>query len=466
MSVTCSLTLTRLTDRDLWTRLLPQLMHTEPAVKHLSVALVSITASHSQQPQITGVKPGPNANAEYFENVNKALRRMVGHQPDFDPSMVLPCSLLLALGESLRTGGPFPSLQHVKAGISIVNAWMSNSPNISGNPHAWEDIVQSCKPLFASLVRRATSLGLCEDIFESPWLQKKDVDISHVPAAFLDIHTAALCLDAITSFWVVPLMSQDRYSSSRDPERVQALLDDFLVKYDDFVNRRLRYGPSPIETAKLSILRAGHAASSIIAKCFPSDSEMLFDDMNGIFGEIVQIFQGLIKNSLTQPIMNTGDLRTPTGRIMPLFLTATKCRDTTIRNQALRLLEELNNCSEAAWNSRTAFRIAEAVVSIEAELAQSEYNSCPLEHTRIRLVFAFFDKQGAPEISLSYTRYPHEQSRMHHVKVPLNNLEDISAASQIDWVSRLGLLTTPPFLTDVSPWSIFCRRSVTKASPR
>ncbi|KAB8360889.1 hypothetical protein FH972_024623 [Carpinus fangiana] len=452
-------------NRELWTRLLPKLVHTEPALKHLGVALVSITTSHAQAVRLDGARPGPRDNLEYFSLVDRALKRIVGQKDQFNWSLILPCCLLLALCESLRTGTAFPALQHVKAGIRIASTWLEDPTKIPGDALEWQEIAPVCMPLFASLARRASALGAPENLIESAsWLQKKRVDMSHVPPTLDDIHTASMCLDAITSFWVIPLMSDESLETFRDPKHVQVLLADFLEKYEQLVDRRMRHTPSPGETARLSILRAGHTAAVIIVSCFPSDTESVFDDVTELFGEIVEIFQRLWKNSLTQPLINSDSVKTPTGRIMPLFLTATRCRDSNIRNQALQLLRAID-CTEAAWNSLVAHRIAETVISLEDSFTPKEkwIMSIP-EEARLRLTFAYYDKDGADEIYLGYSRFPHDKPRRYHAAIPLRNREEMEATRSIEWVSRLRIVTTPPFLTDVSPWSIFCRGSAVRES--
>lgn len=110
----------------------------------------------------------------------------------------------------------------------------------------------------------------------------------------------------------------------------------------------------------------------------------------------IPIFVNLI--SLTEEMMFEKPTSTSVsfelGTVVPLFLTAIKCRDPCARRRAITLLDEADRC-EGFWHSKGAARVAEAVMRIEEESAK-ELTKLPCilsaadvpDHARVNAVLA------------------------------------------------------------------------------
>jgi hypothetical protein len=97
-----------------------------------------------------------------------------------------------------------------------------------------------------------------------------------------------------------------------------------------------------------------------------SKEEIVFDDFTERFQQITFFSRRILQKH--QEIRESGGLRAECGigLTMTLFYTATRCRDFSVRREAIAILREWP-CSDGIWDSLRVAKVAEWIVSIEEE---------------------------------------------------------------------------------------------------
>ncbi|KAH8590026.1 hypothetical protein B0O99DRAFT_312263 [Bisporella sp. PMI_857] len=112
-----------------------------------------------------------------------------------------------------------------------------------------------------------------------------------------------------------------------------------------------------------------------------SQNETIYDDFIQHFRYIVSSSRHLIERSKTREGLIGPKVQFGMGLIMPLYITAIKCRDYSLRREAIALLQN-SPCRNGVWDSVIVAKVAAWVVTIEED--GWDYDGCVPEELRIR----------------------------------------------------------------------------------
>ncbi|KAF8855808.1 hypothetical protein BDZ45DRAFT_489302 [Acephala macrosclerotiorum] len=104
-------------------------------------------------------------------------------------------------------------------------------------------------------------------------------------------------------------------------------------------------------------------------------NELLYDEYNELFAEIVTKAQELIQSS--EDPSNSSRFTLDMGTILPLMVTATKCRDRRIRRQAITLLWSKARREGLCYDTITVARLCAWLSSIEGDGIQDDAELIP-----------------------------------------------------------------------------------------
>ena len=156
--------------------------------------------------------------------------------------------------------------------------------------------------------------------------------------------------------------------------KLAAPLRRWQTQLKDFVDRSgLRSClASPDDSARADLQQAYHLETQynvamIMLHAVPLDDEMLFDDAEQLerFADIVLLSLQALKLST---IATPGTFSQETSIIPPLLMTACRCRDPTIRRNAVSVLRSYNWQETIFWSRQTANICERLMIQEEADL--------------------------------------------------------------------------------------------------
>jgi hypothetical protein len=123
----------------------------------------------------------------------------------------------------------------------------------------------------------------------------------------------------------------------------------------------------PEDRQRVSLLEIQYKVAIILFATGMSPQETAFDALNSDFDSIVAVASSLVVNNQGPGILErTGQFSFDMGVVPPLYFTASRCRDPSIRRRALSVLSA-NPCQEGVWNSDMLAKIAERLICIEED---------------------------------------------------------------------------------------------------
>jgi hypothetical protein len=97
-----------------------------------------------------------------------------------------------------------------------------------------------------------------------------------------------------------------------------------------------------------------------------SNTEVVFDSFTAEFQRITHFARHLLRKDQEVRESVGPKLQYGMGLIMALFYTASRCRDVSVRREAIAILREWP-CTNGIWHSLQAAKVAEWIASIEEE---------------------------------------------------------------------------------------------------
>jgi hypothetical protein len=130
-----------------------------------------------------------------------------------------------------------------------------------------------------------------------------------------------------------------------------------------------------IRTDKSTMLSIYYNLATILLAASVQHTEMLFDEYTPLFAEIISRANHLLSN--TDDPTNTSRFTLDMGTILPLAITAVKCRDRRIRRQAIALLWSNARREGLCFDTITVARLCAWLSSIEGEGIQEDSEPIP-----------------------------------------------------------------------------------------
>ncbi|KAI1214177.1 uncharacterized protein F4807DRAFT_407004 [Annulohypoxylon truncatum] len=386
------------TDPYFWTHLVMQFSNFEPAVRHSVVAISSLyeqfqdkSASHSD------VQLKDNSLA--LQHYNAAIREL--KTTDNQPLVLLVCVLFICI-EFLQSNKE-AAIQHCKHGIAL----------LENTNYAWarEHLV----PVFRRLSVFPYFFGVGSADF--PDLVFVNEPLPETFNTWADAQTA---MDSIMSRTLKLVRGGDmyRFGSSRyrkipteqlrEQEEIGYLLDKWQLLFQGLDSRSMlptntsvaekyKLGVDFIQAMSRIVLSVRYETCRIWLNIAFEANEICYDSHLDSFRRMLDscllLDAAIPHSSRTPPAKRTPRFIFETGFTPMMHFMATKCREYSIRLEALRLIKELGVPRENLWEVDQMFAIARRVIEIEHGVSLNDlgqpvttptYPNFPPDENRIR----------------------------------------------------------------------------------
>ena len=370
---------TGLFDSGFWSRLVLQASHAEPSIRHAVIALGSL--HETVQEEESKFLEGRRAYDPFaLQQCNKAIgllnQNLYSNRKHSNETLLMSCAVFIYF-ESLQ-GNYESALGHIQSGLRIFRDWQAeiSKPSLGGTAASSKyqqgidsDIVQ----MFSRLNLEALMFPDTH-LFPMDFL-KQDVSmvIDSVPNAFTSLKQAKDLLDNCMSYTFQSaagayFRGQSNNLHSGSPQDIinGDLISQWSTAFNAFVQSSgPKLGPEDLQRAML--LEIQYKCAKILVSVGMPPREAAFDDFQPEFGNIISLASSIIHGS--GPIKSserTIHFSFDMGIVPSLYFTATRCREPSIRRQALSLLSATSR-QECIWNSKMLSKIAERLILIEEE---------------------------------------------------------------------------------------------------
>lgn len=364
-----------------WSRLVLQASHAEPSIRHAVIALGSLH-EHVRQEEWTSLKNGRTCDPFALQQCNKAighLNQIICSNGQRSKEMLLMSCAIFVCFESLQ-GNYESALSHMLGGLRIFRDWQAEAGKIS--PARTASSPQHQQSIDSEIVQMFSRLNVQMLVFPDTHLIPADFVkqavhqvIDPFPGTFTTLKEARDCLDNCMSYQLqasaAAYFNGQSSENNVGPGRPQHaanedLLPQWSASFDAFVEKA---GPSlrPEELQGVELLQIQYNCAKILLSIDFPPRETAFDEFAALFENVVCLATSVIhKSGLAENSERQGNFSFETAIVPPLYFTATRCRDSWIRRQALSLLASTSR-QEGLWNSGMLSRIAERLILIEEE---------------------------------------------------------------------------------------------------
>ncbi|KAH6682524.1 hypothetical protein B0J14DRAFT_127115 [Halenospora varia] len=440
----CSKTARELTgvfDSPLWNRIILQASHHHAYIRHAVIAIGSLAEgirtsllNEPQRARLPGTLPfGATSRIteqefaiwhyhKFLEGCRKAL--IAGSQ---STRLTLIVSFLIICAETLQWNH-HPALSHVWSGMDLLEEWMSHQldsrrPLLPGISSPAPDIIED--QIFQHVrLLEVEGAWLCDprpkEYHERLRLEGSET-IQEMPEKFSDLHEAKLFLDLIirrTHHFIGAVRPGKTGRSATPPELENPGLRthfDELEPFDGLYEGSVEnlqaeqslYAydithwccafktlfRSKALTARDSLasqlLKIRANTMMILLHGELATTEMVYDRFLPEFQEIVSLARSFLNHPEIENVLPEGGFSASPGVIYPLRLVADKCRDGTIRRQAISLLRS-RPWREGSWWSLSLAQIGNWLMRVEEDGLDLANGEVVPEWARARLISVDF----------------------------------------------------------------------------
>ncbi|TGO20253.1 hypothetical protein BPAE_0319g00100 [Botrytis paeoniae] len=382
-------------DPTFWTEKVPQLCHQDAPIRYATIALGALAKSLeiTSSPTRLSLSGFPQIDHHHLDEHHRfalreysraiaSLRIILSDGRRHLRTSLTACVLFMTF-ESLQ-GSYEGALTHLRGGSRLLADWRiarrGGSSRLSHD--SLSEIQDSLVDDLGRLFARLDVQGLfIPPPYPVPNLLQDDMDI---PDEFDSVQEAREVWDflmaAISQFHTKYLIK-----SQTEPEQLSTPYWNRL--HTHYTTQLLRWRKafqsvhaeeahtgsiSADATHMLSIYY--NIATILVASSVPR-TEMLYDEYNHLFAEIICKAQILL-SSPDDP-SNTSRFTLDMGTILPLVITAVKCRDRRIRRQAIALLWSKARREGLCFDTISVARICAWISSIEGEGIQEDDQPIP-----------------------------------------------------------------------------------------
>ncbi|KAI1414888.1 hypothetical protein F5Y13DRAFT_196845 [Hypoxylon sp. FL1857] len=352
-------------DSKFWSKLVLQLSHSEPSIRH-AVSAISVTyhdIESSLQHPAGYVNSNPEAQREWSLAI-KSLSSRIQVQPNSN-LVPLVCCLLFTCIEFLR-GNVESSMLHVQSGINILAALRRNSdaasdlgPNFSSND--LEAIEDHIVPMFSGLNVLCSLAGKITPPMYAPTVKEDSPHegLAHSRRRLFEISDT--CIRFIGKASLKAAMFQTDIDDLVEQVKLQTRLDTWRDKLDELLQRMQAAG-NPVKQDALNLLLAHYKVIYIWMRVCTSAGETATDSYHADFEELVHYAEQIAKPGvgMATPQLLSFDIQI----LGPLYYAALKCRHRATRRRALEMLQ-LAPRREGLWNAHHAYVTAKRVIELE-----------------------------------------------------------------------------------------------------
>lgn len=383
-------------DQSFWTEKVLQLCHTDTPIRHATIALGALAKSLevTSFPTRLSLSGFPQIDIHHLDEHHRyALRqysisisalRAILSDGRRHLRTSLTCCVLFMSFESLQ-GAYEGALTHLRGGSRLLADWRTarrgQSSRLSQDSlsEIQDGLIDDLGRMFARLDVQGLFVPPPFPMPESDW---EDVIVADVFDSFQEARESFdFLMQGIGQFY----RKSVAHTQSKHPERLTApfwlhqhkhystQLDQWRTSFQVIFAKEVRAGDvRPEHSDMLSIYF--NVATVLLASSI-EHSEMLYDEYTDLFAEIITKAQQLIQSS--EDPSNSSRYTLDMGTILPLMITATKCRDRKIRRQAIALLWSKARREGLCYDTITVARLCAWISSIEGEGIQEDSEPIP-----------------------------------------------------------------------------------------
>lgn len=368
-------------DSEFWSKLVLQLSHSEPSIRH-AISAMSVTYQDvelSLQDPAGYVNANPDAQREWNISIKTISARIQAHPSS---SLVpLVCCLLFTCIEFLR-GNVESSLLHVQSGIKILAAIRRHddaAPDLGSNlsSNDLQAIEDHIVPMFSGLSVLCSLAGRMTPPIYTPTTKENSPhgDLTHSRRRLLEISDT--CIRFIHDAIPKAAMFKIDIDDFVEQVKLQTKLDAWSDQLDELVER-LQAAGKPVKQDALNLLLVHYKAIYIWTRVCTTAGEMAADSYQTEFEELVHYAEQFAKPGvgMATPQPLSFDIQI----LGPLYYTALKCRHPATRRRALAMLQ-LAPRREGLWNAHHAYVTAKRVIQLEERHLNGQ--NLPAEISRV-----------------------------------------------------------------------------------
>ncbi|CZR56130.1 uncharacterized protein PAC_06018 [Phialocephala subalpina] len=353
-----------------WTRLIPQQCHHEPAIKHAIFALSALYKSaissktHTVNWDDEHVKFALVKQSQAISSLRKTLS---SGQPQM--RLALVASLLFSCFESFH-GDWETATQQVYSGLNILKRLSEDERQHATNGLADID-------LEVGLTLRRLELQILSFLAMNPMLEPPFIGLN-VEEIILDMPDQFTTFNEAFTAATKLAVSVLRYSRTsarcgndsgprdliaQQQQCLQGLADEWNKAYEPIF---LEVCQNTVSREYLGLLQVRICVwkCEIIIATSMSNTEVVFDNFTAQFQRITHFARHVLQKDQEIRESDGPRLQYGMGLIMALFYTATRCREFSVRREAIAILREWP-CTNGIWHSLQAAKVAEWIASIE-----------------------------------------------------------------------------------------------------
>ncbi|KAK5129277.1 hypothetical protein LTR08_003633 [Meristemomyces frigidus] len=351
-----------LVDSRFWDKVVLQMSHVEPAVKHAVLALSSMHQL-SALPEGSEMKQGHRAFADKeHQKAIRAARVLIGSARPQDVERVLIACIIFICYDSVR--GDFASSAiHMHSGRQII---VDNRQRLQQTSRR-HDLREIEHTLFRLDIPTITfqdpssplSLTLDDYLRTQPMLV--------VPEFQTVIEARASLTDLVRWILVVGGLAADptmpgRVAWHEDYENEVSKCAAQLHIWRECFENLLLDKPSS-STLSTAMLRLWHTGALIVVAAAGCGPQTRWDDLKHHFASIVSLAEVIVKEI---PKSDGVSFSLEMGYLDPLWLVVSRCRDPTIRRRAIGLLRSFRRL-EGVWDSAAVAAVGQRWMELEEE---------------------------------------------------------------------------------------------------
>jgi len=353
-------------DFDFWNRILLQMSHSEPILRHamIAVSVVHEWAAKVGNLPIDAMEWQKERDHRFaLEHYNSAISLLVSRSKPTGPPLditLMVCILFVCI-EFLQHNKE-NAISHVKNGLSILKSLESKElgffmPPIASAPGS-RGIDKRIIQMFLRLATQCKFLGL-EHKFPTLRIQSAERSPVLGPPTFTSLMAAREAMDHLMEESLRFLLYVEPFRDCALPDvgltvaqsNLLKELDWWLFGFESFVQTSEQTMAShDLEATKM--LRIHHRISKIwLSTCL--SLETAHDAYLSDFRAVVALAEPMVKTSMDYKTFSF-----EMGADPPIYFVALKCRHPVLRRQAIRLLNSRHR-QEAHWHSRQMASIGE-----------------------------------------------------------------------------------------------------------
>lgn len=358
---------------ELWDRLIPQISHSVPVVRHAAAA---VSAAHERFlcRDVLSMK----ANEEFaLEQYNKAIKHLIERLSSPNQTMdlmLVTCYLFMCL--EMLNGNHAQALDHLQSGMRILH----RQGPASKNSAIVTDLGSELSDLSLRLNIQLSLHGRQMMVFD---LESPEPDLHLAKEIVItDIFEARHTLDRLMNTGLVFVREASlRKAVARDSylPRQQQLRKEFLAWKNAFgrlPTTNWRHMRSIDPRAPL-LLWIQYRVSQIWVETCLSMDEMIYDEYKETFETIVSDAEKLVAlNSEASPEDDdlTARFTLEAGIIPMLYWSSIKCRQPLVRRRAMDVISRSPQ-QEGLWKKKRFLKVAQLVIDLE----EKDMMSLPVE---------------------------------------------------------------------------------------